>query len=92
MPSMYSRMKRLRAAGGRTGGCCWPITTPMFAMERLFDEVGIVFSHPVEVFARRLQPAAILAHAVLAADDVVIRDHSRASVSLNHICSSCGDL
>ena len=42
----------------------------------LVDEVGVVPRHPVEVLARRLQPAAVLAHAVLAADDVVIRHHA----------------
>src|ERR1022692_4130608 len=43
----------------------------------LIDEVGIVPGHPIEVSPGRLQPAAVLAHPVLAADNVVIRRHSR---------------
>ena len=43
----------------------------------LIDEVGVVLGHPVEIFVRRLQPAAVLPHSVLAADDVVIRHHAR---------------
>ena len=39
--------------------------------------MGVVPGHPVEILMRRLQPAAVLAHSVLAADDVVIRHHSR---------------
>src|ERR1039458_1564021 len=43
----------------------------------LIDEVGIVPGHPIEVSPGRLQPAAVLAHPVLAADNVAIRRHSR---------------
>ena len=42
----------------------------------LIDEVGVVPRHPLEIFPRRLQPAAVLAHSVLAADDVVVRHHA----------------
>src|SRR5450755_2097191 len=39
--------------------------------------MGIMPGHPIEIFSRRLQPAAVLAHPVLATDDMVVRCHSR---------------